>query len=230
VARQAGAAAVGLLESQAISKDDRRDIGDVPGGTPNGRMWAGCGERAACGLGLPQQLVDLGLRCGGDSEAELGRVGPRGARLEWATSPSEDGAPARVTAAPRTPSFSLGRTCYSPGPGRCCSPDTRPPSYAQRCTSSAAGRRDAGDLTELFVGGRAVVRPQSAALACLSTLTVSVFIAPLPSPATVAPIWSMLGWRMTAARVLAALVSATAARRADQPRRSRSRHGASSCQ
>ena len=77
-------------------------------------MWAGCGERAACGLGSPQQLVDLGLRCGGDSEAELGRVEPTDARLEWATSPSEDGAPARVTAiAPRLPGREHARADYA---------------------------------------------------------------------------------------------------------------------
>jgi hypothetical protein len=45
-------------------------------------------------------------------------------------------------------------------------------------------------------------------------LTVPVFIAPLPSPVTVALIWSLLGWRMTTA-----LVGAALAGRADQPRR-----------
>jgi uncharacterized membrane protein YraQ (UPF0718 family) len=50
-------------------------------------------------------------------------------------------------------------------------------------------------------------------------LTVPVFVAPLPSPVTVALIWSLLGWRMTAARVLTALVGAALAGRADQPRR-----------
>jgi uncharacterized protein len=42
----------------------------------------------------------------------------------------------------------------------------------------------------------------------LGTLAVLVFVAPLLSPVTVALTWSMLGWQMTVARVLAALAGA----------------------
>lgn len=42
----------------------------------------------------------------------------------------------------------------------------------------------------------------------LGTLTVLVFVAPLLSPLTVALSWSMLGWQITLARVLAALIGA----------------------
>ncbi len=44
----------------------------------------------------------------------------------------------------------------------------------------------------------------------LGTLTALVFVAPLLSPITVALTWSMLGWRMAAARVIAAIAGSAA--------------------
>jgi uncharacterized membrane protein YraQ (UPF0718 family) len=48
------------------------------------------------------------------------------------------------------------------------------------------------------------VPPGQHAGAPLGTLTAPVFVVPLPGPVTAALTWSLLGWRMTAARVLAA--------------------------
>ena len=77
VAHQAGGAAVGLLESQAMSKGDRQDRRSSRSRRRTARVgW--CGQRAAGGLRLPQQLVDLDLRCAGDSAAQLDRAGRPG--------------------------------------------------------------------------------------------------------------------------------------------------------
>ena len=79
VARQAGGAAVGWLEAQAISNDDQQDRGSSRSRRRPAHVgW--CGQRDAGGLGFRQQLVVLGLRCGGDSEAQLGRAGQPGRR------------------------------------------------------------------------------------------------------------------------------------------------------
>ena len=43
----------------------------------------------------------------------------------------------------------------------------------------------------------------------LGNLTALIFVAPLLSPITVALTWSLLGWRMTVARVIASLAGAT---------------------
>ncbi|MFZ0976558.1 MAG: permease, partial [Solirubrobacteraceae bacterium] len=43
----------------------------------------------------------------------------------------------------------------------------------------------------------------------LGSLTALVFVAPLLSPITVALTWSLLGWRMTVARVIAALLGSS---------------------
>src|SRR5258708_37946425 len=49
-------------------------IGEVPGVDPERAHVGGCRERAAGGFGLPEQLVNLGLRSGRDTQAELGRA------------------------------------------------------------------------------------------------------------------------------------------------------------
>jgi uncharacterized membrane protein YraQ (UPF0718 family) len=52
----------------------------------------------------------------------------------------------------------------------------------------------------LAIGLRGMIGPR------LGTLTAFIFISPLLSPITVALTWSLLGWEMTVARVIAALV------------------------
>ena len=47
-------------------------IGEVPGVDAEGAHVGGCCQRAAGGFGVPEQLVDLCLRPGGDTQAELG--------------------------------------------------------------------------------------------------------------------------------------------------------------
>src|SRR5262245_4157490 len=56
----------GDLEKVAVG------IGEVPGVDAERAHMGGCGQRAACGFDLSEQLVDLCLRLGGNTQAELG--------------------------------------------------------------------------------------------------------------------------------------------------------------
>lgn len=56
----------------------------------------------------------------------------------------------------------------------------------------------------LAVGLRGMIGPR------LGTLTAFIFVSPLLSPITIALTWSLLGWQMTVARVVAALAGSAA--------------------
>jgi hypothetical protein len=53
-------------------------IGEVPGVNAKRAHMRGCCQRAASGFDLHEQPVDLRLRLGGDTQAELGRAGRPG--------------------------------------------------------------------------------------------------------------------------------------------------------
>ncbi len=56
-------------------------IGEVPGVNARRAHMRGCCQRAASGFDLDEQPVDLRLRLGGDTQAELGRAGGPAGRL-----------------------------------------------------------------------------------------------------------------------------------------------------
>ena len=85
-----------------------------------------------------------------------------------------------------------------------------PPRWAARALGGRAGLPVAIAAGALMPGCSRTTMPLAIGLrgvrgARLGSLTALVFVAPLLSPITVALTWSLLGWRMTVARVIAAL-------------------------
>lgn len=85
-----------------------------------------------------------------------------------------------------------------------------PPRWAARLLGGRAGLPLAIAAGALMPGCSRTTMPLAIGLrgvggVRLGSLTALVFVAPLLSPITVALTWSLLGWRMTVARVIAAL-------------------------
>ena len=85
-----------------------------------------------------------------------------------------------------------------------------PPRWAARLLGGRAGLPVAITAGALMPGCSRTTLPLAIGLrgiagVRLGSLTALVFVAPLLSPITVALTWSLLGWRMTVARVIAAL-------------------------
>lgn len=89
-----------------------------------------------------------------------------------------------------------------------------PASWGQRMLSGRSGLPAAVATGSVLPGCSCTTMPLAAGLSTagpkIGTLTAFVFVSPLLSPITVVLTWSLLGWEMTTARVLASLAGSFA--------------------